>query len=217
MSRRRTENSSGIEKNNGDLLAKALEVLRSGEAIVFPTETFYGLGANAFDEKAVEHVAALKGRDPNQPIPLIIADLNMLQEVVTEIPPMAKTLLTRFWPGPLTLVLPAKKGLASLLCNSGGGVGVRISSHPAAIALAKGLGCPITATSANPSGEEPAKTVAQAQNYFLREVQIFLDGGELTARKGSTVVEIHQDGYNVVREGQIESEEIERVLAKKNL
>ena len=216
MSRRRTENSSEIEKNNGELLAKALEALRSGEAIVFPTETLYGLGANAYDEEAVERVAALKGRDPNQPIPLIIADLNMLQEVVTEVSPIAKTLLTRFWPGPLTLVLPAKKGLASRLCNSRKGVGVRISSHPVAIALAKGLGCPITATSANPSGEEPAKTVAQARNYFSRDVKIFLDGGELSGRRGSTVVKIHRDGYNIVREGEIGSEEIERVLSKKD-
>ena len=107
MSRRKTENYRGIEKNNGEPLEKALEALRSGDAIVYPTETFYGLGANALDAEAVDRVAALKGRDPNQPIPLIIADLKMLQEVVTEIPPMAKTILTRFWPGPLTLVLPA--------------------------------------------------------------------------------------------------------------
>lgn len=216
MSRRKTANSKERKKNNGEPLDKALEALRSGKAIVFPTETFYGLGANAFNVDAVERVASLKGRDPNQPMPLIIADFNMLKEIVTAIPPMAEKLMTCFWPGPLTLVLPARKGLPSLLCNPQGGVGIRISSHPLAVALAKGLGCPITATSANPSGEEPARTVAQARNYFSREVKIFLDGGELKGQRGSTVVEITRDLYTVIREGEIGSEEIERVLSKKD-
>ena len=190
-----------------------MEALRSGEVIVFPTETFYGLGANALQEDAVERVAVLKGRDAKNPMALIIADLDMLKEVVADPPPMAERLMSVFWPGPLTLVLPAKKGLSSLLCNPNGGVGVRVSSHPVASALVKRFGHPLTATSANPSGAEPARTIAQAQTYFANRLRIFIDAGELKGQKGSTVVECHGDRYKVIREGEISSQELDSSLA----
>ena len=190
-----------------------MEALRSGEVIVFPTETFYGLGADALHEDAVERVAVLKGRDAKNPMALIIADLDMLKEVVADPPPIAERLMSVFWPGPLTLVLPAKKGLSSLLCNPNGGVGVRVSSHPVASALVKRLGHPLTATSANPSGAEPARTIAQAQTYFANRLRIFIDAGELKGQKGSTVVECHGDRYKVIREGEISSQELDSSLA----
>ena len=193
-------------------MGRAVEALRSGEVIVFPTETFYGLGANALDEKAVQRVATLKGRDVKNPIALIIADMDMIKEVATNPPPIAERLMQRFWPGPLTLVLPAKKGLSPLLCNPHGGIGVRVSSHPIASALVRGLGHPITATSANPSGTEPARTIAQALAYFANKLKIFIDAGELTGQKGSTVVECHGDQYNMIREGEISSQELDRAI-----
>ena len=195
-------------------MGQAIEALRSGEVIVFPTETFYGLGANALDEGAVQRVATLKGRDVKNPIALIIADMDMLKDVATNPPPLAERLMQRFWPGPLTLVLPAKKGLSPLLCNSHGGIGVRVSSHPIASDLVRGSGHPITATSANPSGTEPARTIAQAQAYFANHLGIFIDAGELKGQKGSTVVECHGDQYNIVREGEISSQELDKVLAR---
>jgi L-threonylcarbamoyladenylate synthase len=127
---------------------------------------------------------------------------------------MAERLMSVFWPGPLTLVLPAKKGLSPLLCNPNGGVGVRVSSHPVASALAKRLGHPLTATSANPSGAEPARTIAQAQAYFANRLRIFIDAGELKGQKGSTVVECHRDGYKVIREGEISAQELEGVIPR---
>ncbi len=212
MSKRRTEISTESKKNNSRALGRAVEALRSGEVIVFPTETFYGLGANALDEKAVQRVATLKGRDVKNPIALIIADMDMIKEVATNPPPIAERLMQRFWPGPLTLVLPAKKGLSPLLCNPHGGIGVRVSSHPIASALVRGLGHPITATSANPSGTEPARTIAQAQAYFANKLKIFIDAGELTGQKESTVVECHGDQYNMIREGEISSQELDRAI-----
>jgi len=194
-------------------LDQALEALRSGEVIVFPTETIYGLGADALHEEAVVQVSALKGRDAKNPIALIIADLDMLKEVVVDSPPIAERLMSVFWPGPLTLVLPARKGLSPLLCNPDGGVGVRVSSHPIASALVKRLGRPLTATSANPSDAEPARTIAQAQTYFANRLRIFIDAGELKGQKGSTVVECHGDRYKVIREGEISSQELDRSLA----
>ncbi len=213
MSNRRTEGSRVKEKQSVDLLSEALEAVRSGEVIVFPTETFYGLGADALNEAAVMRVASLKGRDPENPIPLIITDMNMLKEIVTELPLMAERLINHFWPGPLTLVLPAKQGLPTLLMNRDGGVGVRVSSHPVASALVKGLGCPLTATSANSSGKGPAQTIAEARSYFSKQVEIFIDGGRLEGKKGSTVVEIHGDQLKIIRDGEISPKELKGALA----
>ena len=212
MSRKKTENSE--EKSSGaELFSRVIVALKRGEVIVFPTETFYGLGADAFDGTAVEQVVSLKGRDPKNPIPIIVADRGMLKSVVTGIPPIAQKLMDGFWPGPLTLVLPAKKNLPAALLNHNGGVGVRISSHPLAARLAHELGHPLTATSANPSGEEPARTIEEAMSYFSGRLEIFLDGGRLEGKKGSTVVDIHQDKIKIVREGEIPSEEFKRIFA----
>lgn len=213
MSNRRTENSGIKAKESGELLSEALATVRSGGVIVFPTETFYGLGADALNEAAVRRVASLKGRDPENPIPLIISDMEMLKDITTELPPLAERLMHHFWPGPLTLVLPAKKGIPTLLMNRDGGVGVRISSHPVASALVKDLGCPLTATSANLTGKGPARTIEEARSYFSSQVGIFLDGGKLEGKKGSTVVAIHRDQLKIIRDGEISPKELEEALA----
>ena len=213
MSHRRPENPVFKAKESGELLSEALEALRAGEVIVFPTETFYGLGADALNEAAVRRVASLKGRDPENPIPLIISNMEMLKDITTELPPLAEKLMHHFWPGPLTLVLPAKKGVPTLLMNRDGGVGVRISSHPIASALVKDLGCPLTATSANLSGKGPARTIEEARSYFSRQVGIFLDGGRLEGKKGSTVVAIHRDKLEILRDGEISPKELKEALA----
>ncbi|HWP57314.1 MAG TPA: L-threonylcarbamoyladenylate synthase [Candidatus Acidoferrales bacterium] len=187
-------------------MAEAVAALRRRGVIGFPTETFYGLGADALDEEAVERVFALKGRDPNNPLPVIIADEEMLQSIVVAISPLARRLMERFWPGPLTLVLPGHARLPKPLVNRNGGVGVRISSHPLAQRLVKELGRPITATSANPSGQPPARSRAEVVGYFGSRVGIVIDGGKLTAEKGSTVVEVFAQGIRVIREGEIAAE-----------
>lgn len=212
MSKKRIENS-GERGKTTEALSRAIEALKRGEVIVFPTETFYGLGADAFDAVAVERVVSVKGRDPENPIPIIIADEKMLREVVAEVPPVAQRLIGQFWPGPLTLILPAKKGLPAPLLNRDGGVGVRISSHPLATQLARGLGHPLTATSANPSGKEPVRTVKEAQTYFSDKLKIFLDGGRLGGKRGSTVMEVSGDGLRIIREGEISSQELGKALA----
>ena len=213
MSRKKTENSE--EKSSGaELFSRAIVALKRGEVIVFPTETFYGLGADVFNEPAVGRIVSLKGRNPENPIPIIIGDREMLSAVVISVPPMAQKLMERFWPGALTLVLPAKKNLPAPLLNRDGGVGVRISSHPLATQLARELGRPLTATSANPSGKGPARTIEEAMSYFSGRVKIFLDGGRLGGKKGSTVVEIVQGKLRIIREGEISSEELERTLSR---
>lgn len=197
----------------GEPLSRALEALRRGEVIVFPTETFYGLGVDALDPAAVERVVRLKGRQSESPIAVIVADVAMLNEIVTDIPPVAERLIEVFWPGPLTLVLPARKGLPGALLNRDGGIGVRISSHPLAARLVREFGRPLTATSANPSGKEPARTIQEARSYFSGRLELFLDGGRLEGGKGSTVAGITGGQLKIIREGAIRAEELRTALA----
>lgn len=191
--------------------AHALAALQRSDVIVFPTETLYGLGADAFNSDAVEQVFQLKGRDRHNPIPVLVADLEMLQLLVDRVSPLAQTLMERFWPGPLTIVLPARKGIPRPLLNPQGGVGVRISSHPIATKLVKALGRPLTATSANPSGKEAAQTVQQARQYFDGRVEIFLDGGTLNSTAGSTVIE-GSARLKIIRNGEISAAELQAFL-----
>lgn len=210
MSKRRIEKLE-MRDRSADVYLQAIEALKHGDAVVFPTETFYGLGADAYNPLAVERVVSLKGRSPESPIPIIIADEKMLKGVVRDLPPIAVRLIDHFWPGPLTLVLPAREGLPEALLNKDGGVGVRVSSHPVATQLSRELNRPLTATSANPSGKEPARTVDEARTYFANRVEIFLDGGRLEGKKGSTVVAIREGEWTIIREGAISRQELEKV------
>jgi L-threonylcarbamoyladenylate synthase len=209
----KTETASSKAPNEAlENLSAAVQVLKGGDVIVFPTETLYGLGADALNDAAVEKVFQLKGRDPRNPIPVLVADQEMLHTLVTKIPTVAQKLMDRYWPGPLTLVLPGRKNIPKPLCNPTGGIAVRISSQPIAALLIKGLGRPLTATSANPSGKEPARTLQEAKTYFADRVELFVDGGTLTSKSGSTVVEVIEDNVKVVREGEISASELQRFL-----
>jgi L-threonylcarbamoyladenylate synthase len=211
----KTETASSKPPNEApENLAAAVEALKRGHVIVFPTETLYGLGADALDDAAVEKVFQLKGRNPHNPIPVLVADHEMLYTLVAKVPTVARKLMERYWPGPLTLVLPGQKNIPKPLCNREGGVGVRISSQPIATLLVNGLGRPLTATSANPSGKEPARTLQVAKNYFVHRVNVFVDGGTLTSKSGSTVVEVKEDSVKVIREGEISAVEILQVLGQ---
>ena len=203
-----------MKESRAENLTDAVAALRRGDVIVFPTETLYGLGADALNFSAVEKVFQLKGRDSNQPFPVLVSDRSMLESLVGQIVPLAEILMARFWPGPLTLVLPARPEIPKPLVNSAGGVGVRISSQPVAQEIVKTLGRPLTATSANPSGQPGAYTVAQAQAYFSDRIEIFLDGGELASRTGSTVAAVADNKIQIIRAGEITKSELEMALGK---
>jgi L-threonylcarbamoyladenylate synthase len=198
-------------------ISRAIASLRSGNVIVFPTETVYGLGADALNPEAVQKVFQLKGRNPQNPIPIIVADRAMLRGLIDKIPPIAEKLIERFWPGPLTLVLQAGPDTPKQLLNIRGGVGVRISSQPIATQLARELGRPLTATSANPSGKPAASTIEQAKNYFAGEIGIFVDGGKLPPKIGSSVVEVIEDRIKIIREGEISVTQIATIIGRKNI
>jgi L-threonylcarbamoyladenylate synthase len=204
--------NSRVKETKVENLTDAVAALGRGDVIVFPTETLYGLGADALSFTAVERVFQLKGRDPNQPFPVLVSDRSMLESLVGQIVPLADKLMARFWPGPLTLVLPARPDIPKPLVNSTGGVGVRISSQPIAQEIIKMLGRPLTATSANPSGQPGARTIDQARAYFAGKLEIFIDGGTLTSKTGSTVAAVERNKIKIFRAGEIAKRELEMAV-----
>ncbi|MGB9381260.1 L-threonylcarbamoyladenylate synthase [Candidatus Binatus sp.] len=188
-----------------------IAALQAGELVVYPTETFYAIGADAFSSIALRRLFQLKGREPGKPVGLIAADSAMAFSVAREVPLDARRLADAFWPGPLTLVLPARGEIASELTGPDG-VGVRVSPNPVARALSAGVGRPITATSANLSGEAPASTLDHARAGLGVKVKAYLEGGKLTALAPSSVVAINASGWKMVRVGAISEDQIAAAL-----
>jgi L-threonylcarbamoyladenylate synthase len=194
-------------------LAPALRALVRGRLVVYPTETLYGLGADALDDAALQRLVALKGREAGKPIAVLVSDERMLEMVVAEVSPLARRLMQRFWPGPLTLVLAARSSVSNLLTGGSGGIGVRVSSHPLAIALVRALGRPLTAPSANPAGRPGAVTIAAARAYFGDGVAAYLDAGQLAGEPASTVVDMRQRP-RPLREGAVALAELREVMGE---
>jgi L-threonylcarbamoyladenylate synthase len=183
--------------------AVAVDALRRGEAVVYPTETLYGLGVDAWSERALELLASLKVRPDDKPISVLISSRAMLDAIAERITPLAGRLIARFWPGPLTLVVTARPSISRRLTAGAGTIGVRLSSHPVAAALVTGLGGPLTTTSANPAGAAPATTIDQAKGYFGSKVAVYVDGGTVSGGVGSTVVDVTGNTPRVLREGAV--------------
>ncbi|MGH7934014.1 MAG: L-threonylcarbamoyladenylate synthase [Candidatus Binataceae bacterium] len=194
-------------------IAEAVEALRAGEPVVYPTETFYGVGADALSPAALERLFALKRREAGKPVALIAADIEMAFALAREIPDAARRLAEAFWPGPLTLVMPPRAGLPEPLAGPDGGVGVRVSSHPVARELAARLGRPITATSANLSGDPPATTLDETRAAFGDRIRIYLEGGRLGASAPSTVIAFDRGEWRVLRTGAISHAAIAAALS----
>ena len=192
-------------------IARAIEVLRRGGVVAFPTDTVYGLGANIFLPRAVERVFELKGRPRNQPLPVLVSSFDQVAGLAS-VPPGATTLAKRFWPGALTLVLAALEAAPKLVTASSGKVAVRLPHHPIPLALIRGLGAPITGTSANLSGQPPARTAQEVRAQLREKVDLVLEGGPPPGGRESTVVDLTGKAPVVLREGAIPREEIEECL-----
>jgi len=193
-------------------LDDALAAITAGELAVYPTETFYALGADPFSAPALARLFDAKGRDVRQLVGLIAADTTMAFSIARDIPANARRLADAFWPGPLTLVLPARAGLAPELSGPDG-VAVRVSPHPVARAIAAGLGRPVTATSANLSGKPPARTLDEARTAFGAKVKVYLEGGKLAAAAPSTLVAVAGEEWKMIRIGAISEAQIAAVLS----
>ena len=179
----------------------AVAALRRGEIVAYPTETFYGLGVDALDELALARLRALKGRD-GKAILVLVDGPQMLESVCSVVPPLAAALMRRYWPGALTIALPAKRGLPSALVDDGF-IAVRQSSHPTAQALVAGLGRPLTTTSANRAGQPPATTDEMVEEIFAGRCRI-LHGGATAGGAPSTLVRVRGSKLEILRRGAIE-------------
>jgi L-threonylcarbamoyladenylate synthase len=196
----------------GDAFQKAVEVLKAGGLVAFPTESFYGLAVNIMDPAAIQRLFEVKGRGPDQPILLLLGSLLDLEQYAAQVPPSARPLIRRFWPGGLTLIFEAARDLSPLLTAGTGKIGLRLSSHPLATGLAQAFGKPITGTSANLSGM-PALSSAQAVLDSLGDqVDLVLDGGQTSGGLGSTILDMTADPPRILREGLITSREIEDAI-----
>ncbi len=194
-------------------LIVATGVIEQGGVVAFPTETYYGLAVNPFSEAALTRLFEIKGRPCHKAVLVLVHDQEQLAQLVQEVPLSLRPLLKVFWPGPLTLVFPARPELSLLLTGGTGTVGVRVSSHPVAALLLSSLRIPITATSANISGQTPATTAAQVEAQFGTDVDFILDGGETPGGKGSTLVGCGADGgCLLLRDGVIPFSRIKDVV-----
>jgi L-threonylcarbamoyladenylate synthase len=190
----------------------AAQILRDGGVLAYPTETFYGLGALASDAAALGRLARAKGRPDGKPLPLLAADLAAV-EAVAELSPLARHLAARFWPGPLTLVLPARAGLPDPITAGTGTVGVRIPGSDLARALSAQAGGALVSTSANLSGEPPPARVEELSRALLARIDGVLDGGPTPGGRPSTVVLVGAAGVVLARAGAVPFEEVARVAS----
>ncbi len=184
---------------------RAADTIRAGGLVVYPTETIYALGADAGNAEAVQRLLAAKGRDDGRGMSVLVADLEQARALLDTSPGTeAVELARRWWPGPLTLVLPAAAGLPRGLVGETGGVGLRCSSDPVAVALLEAAGVALTATSANPSSLEPARSVQTAREYFGDSVECYVDDGPRMAESASTVVEFLDGRAYLRRSGSVD-------------
>lgn len=191
------------------LIGQAAAILKKGGVIAYPTETFYALGADASNAQAIARIFEIKGRSFKSPIALIAGSENDLAQITDQIPDGARILMSVHWPGPLTLVFAAiTSPTASLLSAGTGKIGVRISSHPIAQALAHGLGVPITATSANRSGQKECITAGEVAAEIGPFLDMIIDGGPTPGGKGSTFLDVTQDPPYMLREGAISRKDL---------
>ena len=180
-------------------------ILASDGVMAYPTETFYGLGAIAFSRKAVRRVFRLKARDAGKPLSLIVSDIDMIERIAAEPPPVFRLLAGEFWPGPLTLVLNAAPSFPPELAGPGHSVAVRIPPAAWLRGLVAEIGLPITATSANISGEKEVSDPAEVVRLFDGKVDVIVDGGSTPGGLPSTIVDIRGDRPRVLREGAVPS------------
>jgi len=204
-----------FKKGIDEKIKKAAEIIKSGGVVAFPTETVYGLGANAYDEQAVKKIFELKGRPQDNPLIVHISKKQDVYIVAREVPEKAKVLIREFWPGPLTLVLPKNPSIPDIVTAGLDTVAVRMPDHPIALKLIRLSGVPIAAPSANISGKPSATQPEHIKKYFGEKV--FLIEGKVKIGIESTVLDLTEDVPKILRPGAITKEMIERKIGKVEL
>ena len=191
-----------------ELVAPAVEVLKRGGVIAFPTQGLYGLGADAFNSSAVDRVFAIKKRTSDNPLLVLVPNRDAVSEVAADIPPEALKLMDWFWPGRVTIILETLSGIPENLVAGTGKIGVRVSGHPVTNYLVSNFGRPMTGTSANISGKPGCYRIEDFDQQMLEQVDLVLDAGSLAGGQGSTVVDVTGRSPVIIREGVIPKQEI---------
>ncbi len=194
------------------IIQNATKIIKNGGLVAFPTETVYGLGANAFDAKAVGKIFKAKGRPADNPLIVHVSDKRMLNSVVKEIPLKAIPLMKKFWPGPLTIVFRKKKQIPNVVTAGGDTVAVRMPSHSVAFALIRGAGVPIAAPSANTSTRPSPTEARHVYDDFNGKIPLILDGGKTNIGVESTVLDLTTKIPILLRKGKITKKDIEKVI-----
>lgn len=185
-------------------LDEAVAVLRAGGLVAFPTETFYGLGANALDAEAVERVYTAKARERSKPLLALVDSPAMAESLAREVPTTARELMTRHWPGPLTLVLKAVAELPEALTAGTGTIALRVPGHPVALGLVRAARVPVTAPSANPSGAVPPTTAREVERALGDRIDLILDGGPTKGGPPSTILDVSVSPPRLLRQGAVD-------------
>ena len=193
----------------------AIDCLRQGGIVAYPTETFYGLAVDPENHRAVAALYALKKRAADKSLSLLVPDVTVLACCVDTISTPHQRLIGLFWPGPLTIIFPARKDFLPAVNGEKGDLAIRLSSHPVAARLCALWGRPLTATSANISGDVPAITASQVRNQWGQERVTVLDGGKVAGGLGSTIVQCRGGACYILRAGAVSTEKISSGLANK--
>ena len=192
------------------IIAKTQKVLKGGGVIAFPTDTFYGLGANPYNTKAVDKIYSIKGRDPEKPLLLLIDSILKLDSLVDEISEASAKLIESFWPGPLTMLFKPNQTIPKNITT--GLIGIRQPGNLITRKILAGLNYPLTAPSANISGEDPTTTAEQVKDSLGNKVDLILDGGICRGGEPSTLVDTTQTPVRLVRKGAINFKSIQDSL-----
>ena len=196
-------------------LPAASEILQKGGLCAVPTETVYGLCADGLNGEAVAKIYAVKGRPENKPLSLMVAGESAMDEYCHDVPDTARTLAAEFWPGPLTIILPAKDSIPSIVLAGGNTVGLRCPDHPLTLALLRDCGLPLAGPSANPSGEEPPVNAEGVLRYFDGKIEAVLDGGECSVGEPSTILDMTVTPYRILRQGGLGEDAIAAALRRR--
>lgn len=200
-----------VTTDSADGVRAAVSALRRGELAVLPTDTVYGIAADAFSPPAVDRLLAAKGRGRDMPVPVLVGAWRGLDGLADHVTPTMRSLVEAFWPGPLTLIVPAAPSLAWDLGETRGTVAVRMPLHPVALAVLAETG-PLAVSSANRTGLAPPTTAAQAQEMLGSSVAVYLEGGSVGEPVASTIVDLTGERPQVRRAGALPAEELRALL-----
>jgi len=197
-----------------EIIERAAELIRESQLVAFPTETVYGLGAAAFDPEAAQKIFIAKGRPSQKPLLVHISNREQAASLVEDIPSAAWLLMDKFWPGPLSIILPARESVPAIVRGGGNSVGLRMPAHPVSLALIEKTG-PLAAASANISGKPAPVTADQVKEDLCGKIAAVLDAGPTGTGLPSTIIDLTGEEYRILRQGELAVGVLEDVLGEK--